>query len=669
MVLNQEKSLEELQKHLHKTEELFRESVKRKNQQLDLLQSEVRRLKTNAIGREQQANDQVDRSLVAQSAEVERLKQQLARRETEVDALAAQVSQLKATLSEERGLRQEEASRAEEASTIRARVREQDEQLQQVRDSLAAAQANVMRLEGANAEGEILLQERDAELKRLRSREQATEQAHAEAGILERELELLHDRLKRREDELEKARMQNSELVANDETAQQALEVAELAKTALEAELRTALASTEEAREMHQQAEAAAQAAEQQLQVQANEIAELRYALESSKHQMQLQQEEQHHEQQELQLQLEMQQQRQRAHGAAQEHGDQVDMRQVRKTPAIPRAPESAALPAYPNSSSDQILPARADPVARAGAACRSSTSSAQRDESPYNEQATGTMESHEQVSHELQLVGEPIMGGSLVAQIGLSPAADKCAIQWFRDGNQRPERSARYLLTAADVGFIISVRVTFAGADSNAGITQSASCSAVAVPHDLPERLQEMLDKGDKTFDRCIEQSNGDKERIVLFTREKKSAGGKIKVRDRAGKTWVKDAFSAARIDLAPDDDLTFTLVLTGKKGATLQMRAPHQFTRDLIYLTLQAFTNPAFVSTLPRGKSGLTTASALQLGQGTLDQGAISPVSSVTSEVPPDPAGVADAVTAAKLGKGKLGKTLSFGRKKSVR
>ena len=62
-LLNQEKSLEELQKHLHKTEvettqtpnqrpsltrrmictqELFRESVKRKNQQLDLLQSEVR---------------------------------------------------------------------------------------------------------------------------------------------------------------------------------------------------------------------------------------------------------------------------------------------------------------------------------------------------------------------------------------------------------------------------------------------------------------------------------------------------------------------------------------------------------------------------------------------------------------------------------------------------
>ena len=37
-LLSQEKSLEELQRHLRTTEELFRESVKRKNQQLDLLQ-------------------------------------------------------------------------------------------------------------------------------------------------------------------------------------------------------------------------------------------------------------------------------------------------------------------------------------------------------------------------------------------------------------------------------------------------------------------------------------------------------------------------------------------------------------------------------------------------------------------------------------------------------
>ena len=47
-LLNQEKSLEELQKHLLKTEELFRESVKRKNQQLDLMQTELSRLKTSA---------------------------------------------------------------------------------------------------------------------------------------------------------------------------------------------------------------------------------------------------------------------------------------------------------------------------------------------------------------------------------------------------------------------------------------------------------------------------------------------------------------------------------------------------------------------------------------------------------------------------------------------
>ena len=38
------------------TEELFRESVKRKNQQLDLLQSEVRRLKSSVAGRDDAAS-------------------------------------------------------------------------------------------------------------------------------------------------------------------------------------------------------------------------------------------------------------------------------------------------------------------------------------------------------------------------------------------------------------------------------------------------------------------------------------------------------------------------------------------------------------------------------------------------------------------------------------
>ena len=72
-LLNQEKSLEDLQRHLRTTEELFRESVKRKNQQLDLLQSEVRRLKTSVGVRDEAASLQIDAALNAQaeSADVE----------------------------------------------------------------------------------------------------------------------------------------------------------------------------------------------------------------------------------------------------------------------------------------------------------------------------------------------------------------------------------------------------------------------------------------------------------------------------------------------------------------------------------------------------------------------------------------------------------------------
>ena len=62
-LLNQEKSLEDLQRHLRTTEELFRESVKRKNQQLDLLQNEVRRLKTSVGVRDEAAALQIDAAL------------------------------------------------------------------------------------------------------------------------------------------------------------------------------------------------------------------------------------------------------------------------------------------------------------------------------------------------------------------------------------------------------------------------------------------------------------------------------------------------------------------------------------------------------------------------------------------------------------------------------
>ncbi|EOD40094.1 hypothetical protein EMIHUDRAFT_108613, partial [Emiliania huxleyi CCMP1516] len=128
-LLSQEKSLGELQRHLHKTEALFRESVQRKNQQLDLLLAEVRRLSANAAGREAKASEHFESSLDAQRIELGRLRQQLATRETEVDALAAQVQQLRADLAEERTWREAAVERLESTAADRATLDAQRSEL------------------------------------------------------------------------------------------------------------------------------------------------------------------------------------------------------------------------------------------------------------------------------------------------------------------------------------------------------------------------------------------------------------------------------------------------------------------------------------------------------------------------------------------------------------
>ena len=127
-LLNQEKSLEELQKHLLKTEELFRESVKRKNQQLDLMQTELSRLKTSAP-----ASDEVapahERALSELASEVERLRQRLAARDAEVDRLSTMLSAVNAELAEERAQHAGARERFEQAQSQLASAR-RDERLQ-----------------------------------------------------------------------------------------------------------------------------------------------------------------------------------------------------------------------------------------------------------------------------------------------------------------------------------------------------------------------------------------------------------------------------------------------------------------------------------------------------------------------------------------------------------
>jgi chromosome segregation ATPase len=119
-LMDQEKSLEELQKHLRTTEDLFRESVKRKNQQLDLLQSEVRRLKTSVNTRDELTAAQMEAALGAQGGELQTLRERMSRREAEVDSLMSKIAGLEEALQLERQRSAEANERAEAAEAARA---------------------------------------------------------------------------------------------------------------------------------------------------------------------------------------------------------------------------------------------------------------------------------------------------------------------------------------------------------------------------------------------------------------------------------------------------------------------------------------------------------------------------------------------------------------------
>jgi hypothetical protein len=258
-LLNQEKSLEELQRHLHKTEVLFRDSIRRKNQQLDVLQAGVRRLKSNVAGREFEASDSVEDALDSQAAELDRLRHQLATRDLEVDALAQQVTHLKSDLAEERAWRQAEALRAAEAASAKAFLDEQRVELIELRDQLAAAQDSATRLQAASADAEAALLERDAELKRLRVVEREARQARASHTSAELELAQLHAHLERVEQEPDSHRRPANLAYADVDAASA---IAPASNTALEAELqavRTATAAAAHAEAtMGEAAEAAA---------------------------------------------------------------------------------------------------------------------------------------------------------------------------------------------------------------------------------------------------------------------------------------------------------------------------------------------------------------------------------------------------------------------------
>ena len=157
-LLNQEKSLEDLQRHLRTTEELFRESVKRKNQQLDLLQSEVRRLKSSVAGRDDAASGQMEAALNAQGVELEKTRERLRARDGEVDALNAEMVSLKSDLQEERLSRRIEGERATDASGLRTQLAERAKEVEALQKQLAQAQAIAAQHVDARAAAEAKLQ-------------------------------------------------------------------------------------------------------------------------------------------------------------------------------------------------------------------------------------------------------------------------------------------------------------------------------------------------------------------------------------------------------------------------------------------------------------------------------------------------------------------------------
>lgn len=204
-LLSQEKSLEELQRHLRNTEELFRESVKRKNQQLDLLQSEVRRLKTSVAGRDEQANAQIESALGAQAAELRRTKELLVTRDADIEHLTKQLEAAKMELAIERTRREQDSELADNASIAEGELKKRDEELQGVRLQLQQAQQAAARLQAASKEAEEAIKARDAELQSLREKQETGVNTSAERQMLTRELQLLRAKCDEIEAKLAKA--------------------------------------------------------------------------------------------------------------------------------------------------------------------------------------------------------------------------------------------------------------------------------------------------------------------------------------------------------------------------------------------------------------------------------------------------------------------------------
>jgi len=492
-------------------------------------------------------------------------------------------------------------------------VSERDSEIKGLHEQLQAAQAAAARLGSASSDAEQALKQRDVELERLRAHAKAGEDARAASELTERELQLLRERLERRDEELAAARSQNEELQVGAASAQELLNAAQEGRGERD-ELEAALY---ESRDKESAMAARAEAAEAELTAQ-----------------------QQRYEQQQQELQ--------QAEGL---------LREARAAAVVEQAEQRAETSSAPMRGVEASTPGRVDAEAEGD--------------------ASGADDAEQEAAVlDLQIGGEATMGGTLSAQVRKSSSAASLSFAWFRSKTQQPGTGATYLLTALDIGHEITVRVTPIASDGSIGPAVKANTSIVAVAPEVGHKLKEWLSNG-RQFDNCFE---GEKERILLFTHAAAGKPGKLKVKEatagKPGKTIHKEGYSMVRVDFAAEGNFNFTLTLSGKKGATLQLRAPNEQRRNLIYLTLMAFRDGLkAVEELPKATTTLNPSSALELADSAEPQGMQSPASSVASEQPRDQE-LAEAVASKFAGGRSLGgalsgvplgrRTLSFGRKK---
>jgi len=633
-LLNQERSLEELQRHLRTTEDLFRESVKRKNQQLDLLQSEVRRLKTSVHGRDELSTAQMEAALGAQVSELQTLREQLAARENELDGYSSRVASLEAAVQAAEQKSKQAERRAEAAEAARADATNDTEQTNDaLQESLSQAQAVAAAAQEqaalADEEAEALREEMGSLRGELETLQQAGASEAAGRSELDRsQIEQLSAKLSAAEAEAVKERQWREQLEEQLERVEEAASAggagqqaaAHAAQREVEA-LKEALATQMEATEAAQRGRAEAEHLAEQLEV------ELAQSLDSSSS----------------------------AAAAAGAAGAAT---------ARGRGGSGRGGGGGGGQQPTTTVSAAAPPPAAPGHAPLPSPTSGEAD------------------VRELSLVGEATMGGTLIAQPALGGAADAAAtrFEWFRGGVPVPHAAGpQYTLGAEDVGKEVAVRVTAVGADGSVGGQKSAQSARATLSAEVHRKLAEWVQSGEKRFGEGIAEEGSDKERVLLFARDK------LKLQDKAKKTLCKDAYGAVELKLPAgesDDGRSLHLAMASlhKKGGGVTLRVAQRGIRDLIYLTLQVYADPASYAALPvahaaaappgtPGAAGGLQQLQIAPGSSAGPSGPPSPTSSACSEQP-SVSDVSDAIAASARKQSigaKLGgrRTLSFGRK----